>query len=95
MEREIVIVDVPNLPIGYDKASDKQRVDETGFIDLNAAYAHNTIDGNLNVVEANYNGIEDPASIMGSPKDVFDAANYRQTLSDYKAPSNNPSGEVK
>lgn len=51
---------------------------------LRVAYANGSIPPNLGVDEHRFNGIEDPASILSSPKDVFEAAQLRQTISDYE-----------
>ena len=77
----------------FDKRRDLQEVEQTGFVNLVQALGHNVIDGNLELDDEKFNGIEEPAAILGRPKDGFDAMHYRETISGYKAPSNNPSGE--
>lgn len=76
----------------FDPHKDICEVSQTGFVDLVDAFENNTIAGDLMVDADKFNGIEDPNSILGSPRDNFEAAHYRETLAGYKAPSNNPSG---
>lgn len=57
----------------YNKEKDVCEVDQIGFVNLREAWETHTVDGNLNVDELNFNEIDDPASIMGKPSNVFDA----------------------
>lgn len=52
---------------------DKCIVAQTGWIDLRSAFAGMSIDGSSGAPEGQYNGIEQPGSIMGRPDDVFAA----------------------
>lgn len=48
-------------------------VDQVGFIDLRVASATGEVPSDLEGVEGQFNGIEDPKSIIGRPDDVFSA----------------------
>ena len=58
----------------YNPIKDIQAVSQTGFIDLAECFANGNVPSNIDDVEVNYNGIEDPSSILGKPRDVFEAA---------------------
>lgn len=51
----------------------KAVVSQIGYIDLRVAYATGEVPSDLEGVEGNFNGIDDPNSIMGTPDDVFSA----------------------
>lgn len=76
----------------FDPLRDIRDVDQTGYVDLALAFAMNSIPANIEADVDSYNGIEDPASILGSPKDVFEAAQMRESIGSYNPPSNNPDG---
>lgn len=76
----------------YNKRRDICEVDQTGYVDLHKAYENNSVPSDLDIKESNYNNIEDPNSILGSPSDVFEAAQMRESISNYTPPSNNPDG---
>ena len=48
-------------------------VSQIGYIDLRVAFATGEVPADLEGVEGNFNGIDDPNSIIGSPDDVFSA----------------------
>lgn len=64
----------------YDPAVDLKPVEPFGFIDLKSAFVNKTVPSNLPDSEVDYNGIEDPASIVGRPSDVFDALRMQSEL---------------
>ena len=55
----------------FNPVCDIERVSPEGALDLCKAYSLGSIPSNLDSVESDYNGIEDPASIIGKPDDVF------------------------
>lgn len=69
--------------IQYNPLTDVAEVSQNGFVDLVTAFANNSIPSNIEGVEENFNNIEEPGNILRKPKDVFDAMQLRQTLSDY------------
>lgn len=52
---------------------DEADVDQFGFIDMREAIANNVIVGNADINQQSFNNIEDPSTIIGKPRDVFDA----------------------
>lgn len=57
----------------FNPAKDRHEVDQFGYIDLVDVFAHGSIASDVNVRDLSFNEIGDPSSILGSPKDVFDA----------------------
>lgn len=57
----------------YNPQRDLCKVSQVGFIDLTKAFASGVVPDKIADSEASYNGIEDPASILGKPSDVFEA----------------------
>lgn len=69
---------------------------QSGAIDLRVAYETGVVSGDLENIEGNFNGIEDPGSIMGSPGDVFEALRASDALKSVgaPAPSQSPASET-
>lgn len=63
----------------YNEISDNYAVEQYGFVDLSEVIANGAVPTFLSDTEVEYNEIEDPASILGKPHDVFEA--YR--MQDY------------
>ena len=61
----------------FDSVKDIREVQSIGFIDLHTVLKTGIVPSNLDESQIQYNGIEDPSSIIGSPSDVFEA--YRMT----------------
>ena len=57
----------------YNEVCDLKDVDQFGFIDLVECLENVVVPSTVANSEANYNDIEDPASILGKPRDVFEA----------------------
>lgn len=57
----------------YNPKKDLCKVSQVGFIDLTKAFASGVVPDKIADSEASYNGIDDPASILGKPSDVFEA----------------------
>lgn len=73
--------------VQYSPLTDVAEVSQNGFVDLVTAFANNSIPSNIEGVEENFNNIEEPGNILRKPKDVFDAMQLRQTISDYSGKS--------
>lgn len=73
----------------FNPRKDLKPVDGFGFVDLKQAFVHNTIPSNVASVDTDYNGIVEPASIMGKPRDVFEAMDMQSHIKNYKPDSNN------
>lgn len=63
----------------YDEVKDNVAVAQYGYINLSECIANGAIPSSVSNTEDDYNDIEDPASIMGKPHDLFEA--YR--MQDY------------
>lgn len=63
----------------YNDIVDIKEVDQFGFVDLNECMANGQVPSTVSNTEDEYNGIDDPSSILGKPHDVFEA--YR--MQDY------------
>lgn len=60
----------------YNPLRDLNPVDQVGFVDLRDAYVNHSLPGNLSVTLEDYNGVDDPSSLIGCSRDVFEA--YRK-----------------
>lgn len=78
---------------GYDDKHDIAPVDQFGYINLAEAHKNGFVPGNVELSEDHYNDIDEPGSILGRPRDVFDARHLAHSIEHYAVPSNNPSGE--
>lgn len=61
----------------FNPDKDIREVNSIGYIDLATVLKSGIVPSNLDESQIQYNGIEDPSSIIGSPADVFEA--YRMT----------------
>lgn len=57
----------------FDAKRDLQPVDQFGYIDLVKSFQNGYVPGDVEAIAENYNDIEDPSSIIGKPKDCFEA----------------------
>lgn len=57
----------------YNPNTDVAEVDQFGFTDMRQAFLTGMIDGNSTIDSEEYNGVEDAASLMGAPKDIFES----------------------
>lgn len=62
----------------------KKPVDQMGFVDIVKVMDTNSLPAVSSEGSDVYNGIEDPASILGKPTDVFDAMQMQSAINDYK-----------
>lgn len=60
-----------------------------GFISLVDAYNNNVVPQNTPLTEESFDGVEDPSTIIGSPRDVFERAQYNHTVANYSPKSEN------
>lgn len=61
------------LDCRFDSVRDLCEVSQTGYIDLVSAFVSGSVPSQIADTEDDYNGIEDPQSILGRPLDVFEA----------------------
>ena len=66
--------------IAYDPVRDVAPVDQFGFIDLKTALDSSIVPSQLPESESDYNGIEDPAQVLGKPHDIFEAIDTQKAL---------------
>lgn len=59
--------------IYFDKTKDIKEVDNYGFVDLALCLRTGSVPSDVSASVSNYNGIDDPQSIIGSPSDIFEA----------------------
>lgn len=57
----------------FNPLKDLSSVSQTGFVDLKNAFANNCIPSQITGADTDYNGIDDPSSILGRPSDIFEA----------------------
>lgn len=65
----------------FNPVRDKETVSVSGFVDLKSAYVNRTIPADMASSIDEYNGIEDPESILGKPRDVFEALDMSAKVS--------------
>lgn len=63
----------------FNELKDIQEVDQFGFVDLVDCLINGEVPTQIADEDVNYNGIEDPSTILGKPSDIFDL--YR--MNDY------------
>lgn len=71
----------------FNPIKDKTPVDALGFVDLKSAMVNHAIPSQIADTEEDYNGIEDPQSIMGRPTDVFEAMEMQTRINSFEAKS--------
>lgn len=57
----------------YSEISDNSPVEQYGFVDLCEVISNGAVPTFVSDTDVDYNDIEDPASILGKPHDVFEA----------------------
>ena len=62
-----------NQTIYFDKTKDIKEVDNYGYVDISLCLRNGSVPSDVSASISNYNGIEDPQSIIGSPSDIFEA----------------------
>lgn len=71
------------VSVWYDPVKDLHPVDPLGFIDLRQAYENHNVPTTIADEVANYNGIDDPESMVNSPSDVFEAYRMNDAIRRY------------
>lgn len=72
----------------FNPEKDLKEVEPFGYIDLKQAFETSTVPSQLPDSDVDYNGIEEPESILGKPRDVFDAMHMEAAINNYgKEPS--------
>lgn len=73
----------------YDPKRDLQAVNPYGYMDLTQANVSSSVPSSLDSVDLQFNGIEDPNSILPRSKDAFEAAHLAKSVLAYKPKENN------
>lgn len=63
----------------FNEIRDIHDVDQFGYVNLAECLENGIVPSEIADSEANYNDVDDPSSIIGKPRDVFEA----YTLKDY------------
>lgn len=72
----------------FDPVRDLQPVDQFGFIDLKVALDSSCVPSQMPDSEQDYNGIEEPEMILGTPRDIFEAMDAQKALEASAASAN-------
>lgn len=78
----------PKADFLFDPKRDIMAVDQVGFVDLHKAFVTGVMPGDLVVDEESYNGVDEPASLVGRPRDVFEAINKAKYVQESAAKAN-------
>ena len=71
----------------FNPIVDKTAVSQIGFVDLKSAMVNHVIPSQIAEADEDYNGIEDPSSIMGKPADVFEALEMQSHINSFESKS--------
>lgn len=77
----------------FNPRIDKTPVSSLGYVDLKSAMVNHALPSQIAESETDYNGIEDPASIMGRPTDVFEAMEMQSRVNSASSELNDASKE--
>ncbi len=66
----------------YNPICDVREVQNFGYLELSDVMRTGIIPSDLSASQLQFNGIEDPQSILGSPCDAFDAMRMMDTISE-------------
>lgn len=66
--------------IEFDPVRDQHPVDQFGFVDLKTALENSVVPSQMPGSDEDYNGIDDPSKVLGSPRDVFEAIDAQNAL---------------
>lgn len=64
----------------YDPVRDIAPVEQFGFIDLKTALDSSIVPSQLPESDSDYNGIDEPARVLGKPHDIFEAIDTQKAL---------------
>ena len=64
----------------YNPQKDNVPVDQVGFVNLRDAYVNSVIPGDLSVDVSEFNGVDEPGSLLGRSHDVFEAIRKGQSV---------------
>lgn len=68
-------------PVTVKEKGDLFIVSQFGYVDLVKANQTGTLEGTIEGLEQSCNGIDEPSSIFGRPKDIFQAYRMQEFIS--------------
>lgn len=77
----------------FDPVRDLVAVDQHGFTDLKSALANSCVPSVMPDSDVDYNGIDNPDSILGTPRDVFEAIDAQKAVEAAASVSNEEKSE--
>ena len=69
-----------NFVCNYNPVTDLSPVDEFGFIDLVECLAKGEVPASIGNTDELYNDIDDPSTIIGKPRDNFEAIRFMDKM---------------
>lgn len=64
----------------FDPVRDQHPVDQFGFVDLKSALENSVVPSQMPGSDEDYNGIDDPSKVLGSPRDIFEAIDAQKAV---------------
>ena len=74
----------------FDPVKDIHDVDNFGYINLAEAYANGVVDSDINDLDLSYNEIDDPSTIVGKPRDIFETYSMMDYVKTYGKKESEP-----
>lgn len=71
----------------FNPVKDKTPVSVNGYVDMKSAMVNFAIPSQIPGTDDDYNGIDNPASILGKPRDVFEAMDMQKHINSYQPES--------
>lgn len=69
----------------FNPEEDSAPVEQSGFLSLQEAWVNRAVPGDVSGSSVDYNGIEEPESIAGKPRDFADAYMLSKKISEAQA----------
>lgn len=76
----------------YNEVHDIAPVDQFGYVDLGEAFINGVVSPFDGAVDEAFNQIEDPKSILGAPRNLFDAFELGRDIRSYVPPASDGNG---
>lgn len=64
----------------FDPIRDLTPVDQHGFTDLKSALANSCVPSVMPDTDVDYNGIDNPDAVLGTPRDIFEAIDAQKAV---------------
>lgn len=76
----------------YNEVCDISPVDQFGYVDLGAAFVNGVVPPFEGAIDEAFNKIDDPRSILGAPRNLFDAFELGRDIRSYTPPASDVNG---